>query len=95
MSIRCIRRPDGRISGVVIEAQTRKPTAGFVTLEPSDPSKRRQLVRGVDCRGDDVENGTFSLEHLPPVRYRLVFGPKIGGGLRFDRLMATGVDRQR
>jgi hypothetical protein len=33
--------------------------------------------------GDETEDGKFSLPHLPPGRYRLVFVPKIGGHMNF------------
>ena len=78
-------RPDGVISGVVIDARTRKPLAGFVTIEPADPVEARAAHQRGGLPGDDAENGSFRLEHLPPGRYRLIFRPKVEGRARLDR----------
>jgi hypothetical protein len=77
-------RPDGRISGMVIDTRTGRPLTGFVTLEPAGQQEPLAARKRGGLPGDDAQDGsgTFSLEHLPPGRYRLTFVPKIGGILR-------------
>lgn len=66
-------RPDGLISGKVVDRATGKGVAGFVTLEPVDPAEAK-LHRG-GLPGDETVNGSFTLPQLPPGKYRLLFKP--------------------
>src|SRR6266849_2564708 len=75
-------RPDCQISGTVVDA-TGARMPGFVTLEPADPKEAAAARQRGGLPGDETEDGKFSLPHLPPGRYRLVFVPKIGGHMNF------------
>ncbi len=75
-------RPDCQISGTVVDA-TGARMPGFVTLEPADPKEAAAARQRGGLPGDETEDGKFSLPHLPPGRYRLVFIPKIGGHMNF------------
>jgi SdrD B-like domain len=80
-------RPDGEISGMVVD-QKGKGLPGFLTIEPADPKEAEAAMRRGGLRGEDTDEGVFSLGLLPQGRYRLVFRPKIGGrtnfGLKFS-----------
>ena len=77
-------RPDGQISGTVVDA-TGKGVPGFLTVEPADPKEAAAARQRGGLPGYDTEDGKFSLEQLPPGRYRLVFSPKTGRGINFQR----------
>src|SRR6266851_2960787 len=74
--------PDCQISGTVVDI-TGARMPGFVTLEPADPKEAAAARQRGGLPGDETEDGKFSLPHLPPGRYRLVFVPKIGGHMNF------------
>ena len=76
--------PDCQISGTVVDA-TGVPMPGFVTLEPADPKEAAAARLRGGLRGDETEDGNFTLPQLPPGRYRLVFISKIGGHINFRR----------
>ena len=75
-------RPDGRIEGVVIDADG-KPVPGFITLASADP-KQAQIdrLRG-GLSGFESNDGKFLLTQLPPGRYRLIFYRKVNGQVSF------------
>jgi hypothetical protein len=74
---------DGRIDGTILDAAG-KPVAGFVTIQPADPTEAEAARLRGGLPGYDVgPDGKFSLPHLPPGRYRLVCHPKIGRMLDF------------
>ncbi len=69
---------DGRIEGTVVDARG-NPLAGFITIQPADESGERSGLPG-----DEVgPNGKFSLPHLPPGRYRLVYRPDTARRMTF------------
>jgi protocatechuate 3,4-dioxygenase beta subunit len=70
-------RPDGRISGVIIDAEGR-PVAGFVTIRPADPAEAEAARRRGGLPGYTTENGKFSFRQIPPGKYQLLAYPKIG-----------------
>lgn len=71
-------RPDGEISGRVIDAGG-NGVAGFVTIEPADPKEAQAAFHRGGLPGCETEDGSFTLPQLPPGRYRLTFSPSIGG----------------
>jgi hypothetical protein len=74
---------DGRIEGTVVDS-TGKALAGFVTIQPADPVEAAAAQRQGGLPGDDTgPDGKFSLPHLPPGRYRLVFHPHTGRVVNF------------
>ena len=77
-------RPDGRISGEVLDAVGRR-VAGFVTVRPADPKEAELASRRGGLPGYEMDDGTFRLWQLPPTRYVLLFYPKIAGQVRFNR----------
>lgn len=68
-------RPDGLISGEVVDRATGRGLAGFVTLEPVDPEEAEAATHHGGFPGDETVNGGFILPQLPPGQYRLVFEP--------------------
>jgi hypothetical protein len=71
-------RANGRISGTIVDdAGTGVP--GFVTIKPADPKEAEAASRRGGLPGYTTEDGNFTLELLPPGRYRLRFNPKIDG----------------
>jgi hypothetical protein len=75
--------PDGRIEGTVVDS-TGKALAGFVTIQPADPLEAAAAQRGGGLPGYDTgPDGKFSLPHLRPGRYRLVFHPRTGRVVNF------------
>jgi hypothetical protein len=83
-------RPDGRISGVVVNAAGR-PIAGFVIIEPADPREAKAAGRRGGLPGYTTNDGSFSLWQIPPGQYQLLFYPKIDGKTSF----ADGASRSR
>jgi hypothetical protein len=83
-------RPDGRISGIVVDAGGRN-VAGFVTIKPADPKEAEAASRRGGLPGFTTEDGKFSLWQIPPGRYRLLFYPKINGQLSFVRAFQSDV----
>lgn len=76
-------RPDGRISGKIIDLNG-VGAAGFITLQPADPQEAAAARRRGGQPGEDTDDGNFSLTELPPGKYRLVFHPKIGRYINFQ-----------
>ncbi len=71
-------RANGRISGMIVDdAGTGVP--GFVMIKPADPKEAEAASRRGGLPGYTTEDGNFTLELLPPGRYRLSFNPKIDG----------------
>jgi hypothetical protein len=65
---------DGQIEGTVVDSAG-NPIAGFVTIQHSGPAEAAARQRG-GLPGDEAgPDGKFSLPHLPPGRYRLVYHP--------------------
>jgi hypothetical protein len=75
-------RPDGRISGVVIDADG-KPVPGFITIISADPKQAQTDRQRGGLPGDDSNDGKFRLTQLPPGRYRLIFYRKVNGQISF------------
>jgi len=75
-------RPDGRISGMVVD-QTGRGVAGFVTVRPADSKEAQEAVRRGGLPGFSTNDGAFSLLWLPPGRYKLLFYPKMGENISF------------
>lgn len=76
-------RPDGRIEGTVVDAAGRA-LAGFVTIQPADPSEAVLARRQGGLPGFETgSDGKFSLPQLPPGRYRLIFNPRAGAAVNF------------
>ncbi len=66
---------DGQIEGTVVNSAG-IPIAGFITIQPADPSEAAASRQRGGLPGDEVgPDGKFSLPHLPPGRYRLVYQP--------------------
>jgi hypothetical protein len=78
-----VSRPDGEISGTVIDAGG-KGVAGFVTIEPVDTKEAQAAIRRGGLPGCDTDDGKFTLPQLPPGSYRLIFHPTIGGSVSFQ-----------
>jgi hypothetical protein len=76
-------RPDGEISGIVINAAG-VGVPGFVTIEPVDPKEAQVAMKRGGLPGYDTDDGRFSLPSIPPGRYRLVFRPTIKGAVSFQ-----------
>jgi len=76
-------RPDGQISGTVVDASG-KGVPGFVTLRPTDPRAAEVAMRRGGLPGCDTDDGSFSLPQLAPGRYWLVFHPRIGKNVSFQ-----------
>jgi hypothetical protein len=76
-------RPDGRISGIVVD-QSGRGVAGFVTVRPADPEEAQAAVRRGGLPGFSTPDGAFSLVRLPPGRYKLLFYPKMGEQISFN-----------
>jgi len=75
-------RPDGRISGVVVDSAGRN-AAGFVTIRSADPKEAEAASRRGGLPGYTTDDGRFSLWQIPPGRYQLLFYPKINGQISF------------
>jgi hypothetical protein len=73
-------RPDGQISGTVIDGNG-QGVSGFVTIEPADPIEAQAAFRRGGLPGCEMDDGNFSLPHLAPGRYRLIFYAKIGNNI--------------
>lgn len=65
---------DGQIEGTVVN-KVGNPIAGFVMIQPADPSRPRGGLPGDDV----VPDGKFKLPNLPPGPYRLVYHPVTSG----------------
>jgi hypothetical protein len=76
-------RPDGEISGIVINAAG-VGVPGFVTVEPVDRKQAEVAMKRGGLPGCDTDDGRFSLSQLAPGRYRLVFRPTIKGAVDFQ-----------
>jgi hypothetical protein len=77
-----LSRPDGQISGTVVDAHG-NGLRGFVTIKPADPIEAEAAMQRGGLPGDDTEDGSFSLQQLPPGKYRLIFYAKIRNALSF------------
>jgi hypothetical protein len=76
-------RPDGEISGTVTDS-TGHGLSGFVTIEPADPMEAQVAFRRGGLPGCEMDDGNFSLPHLAPSRYRLIFYPKFGNSVNLQ-----------
>jgi hypothetical protein len=75
-------RPDGRVSGVVVDADG-KAVAGFVTIVPADPKEALAARQHGGLSGFESSDGKFTLWQIPPGRYQLIFYPKVNGQVSF------------
>jgi hypothetical protein len=81
-SVDVFARPDGRISGVVVDPDgTAVP--GFVTIVSADPPQGATDRQRAGLVGFESSDGKFLLTQIPPGRYRLLFYPKINGQVSF------------